>query len=154
MLHGGRGHNYCGWWGKMHFNVVVQNFTLNSNKALYNSTTERVEFQMRPDYKTKHLRWKYFCCRNFRKFVKPNAWNANGLVDSAIQFKGLTKSLLENLYFHQSYFLFLLFQPFFSLPFFTLLDNQPFKINVFSSSRKHSDNTTQCFLLKPWEIFF
>ena len=61
------------WWGKMHFNVVVQNFTFNSNKALYNSTTERVEFQMVPDYKTKHLRWKYFCCRNFRKFVKPNA---------------------------------------------------------------------------------
>ena len=57
----------------MHFNVVVQNFTLNSNKALYNSTTERVEFQMVPDYKTKHSRWKYFCCRNFRKFVKPNA---------------------------------------------------------------------------------
>ena len=57
----------------MHFNVVVQNFTLNSNKALYNSTTQRVEFQMVPDYKTKHLRWKYFCCRNFRKFVKPNA---------------------------------------------------------------------------------
>ena len=26
--------------------------------------------------------------------------------------------------------------------------------NVFSSSRKHSNNTTKCFLLKPWEICF